>query len=180
MATPIHICFEKAAASEFKSFKLAAVVCKGKVPITQTLSNNHYRQCFRDKVTKTRTFINSTHAEVAAAMKLISFCFKDYAKKQQNLKNLRRHMKKYTLYVVRSGVDDTQEEINFNDRIMKSSKPCKNCVKYLQNIGLTKVVYVDNNNHFQKVNIANWDLNKQHLSCAQRNFIEFKNNNYKC
>ncbi len=102
-------------------FKLGALVLKGKRTISEGY-NNQYRTVYYPGFGK----VNTCHAEISALMELCRKLHVDFDFRHC-YGNLSRVYGKYNMLVVRTE--------------MKTSKPCKCCLFYLQLFGMKKITY---------------------------------------
>ena len=98
----IDLCKKASINSELRGYHYGAVFGVGNKPYPETASFNHYRSCFRNEKGK-RQYINCFHAERQALMKLINLCCRGYRNtKKYTITDLRRHLSKYTIFIVRT------------------------------------------------------------------------------
>lgn len=73
-------------------------------------------------------------------------------------------MRKFTLYVVRWGIDG-----------WGNSKPCSSCTKFLQEIGIGTIIYTTGDDTFYKKEKVK-DLKTKHISSGMKTIIRKKLN----
>jgi tRNA(Arg) A34 adenosine deaminase TadA len=113
-------------------YKSGKIICTG---------YNHDRTCYYKNV------MCSTHAEIDVCRKLINNYYKIYDK---NVYNIRRKMKKLTLYVSRNDINIL-------------SIPCTDCMNQLYKIGIQKIIYSSGNENIYEVIKSN-DIDKTRKS----------------
>ncbi len=108
---------------------------------------------------KTATTI---HAEVNTINKFIEL----HRKKGYKDSDIRRKLGKQCLIVIRINTKIDR------DNTLKNSAPCSNCVKFLQNNNIHKIIYSldDGTLHFSRVK----ELDTTHLSRGQRAMIRHR------
>jgi len=112
--------------------------------------------------------ISSTiHAEVNTINKFIEL----YRKKGYKDADIRRKLGKQCLIVIR--INTKIDRNNNNNNTLRNSAPCSECVKFLQNNNIHKIIYSldDGTLHFSRVK----DLDKTHLSRGQRAILRERN-----
>jgi hypothetical protein len=109
---------------------------------------------------KTATTI---HAEVNTINKFIEL----HRKKGYKDSDIRRKLGKQCLIVIRINTKIDR------DNILKNSAPCLNCVKFLQNNNIHKIIYSMDDGTLQFSRVK--DLDTTHLSRGQRAIIRQRN-----
>lgn len=106
---------------------------------------------------------STIHAEVNTINKFIEL----HRKKGYKDSDIRRKLGKQCLIVIRINTKIDR------DNSLKNSAPCSNCVKFLQNNNIHKIIYSmdDGTLHFSRVK----DLDTTHLSRGQRAIIRQRN-----
>ena len=128
---------------------------------------------------------SAIHAEQTAATKLcnkITSKFRD-GKKRLSSKDLRRKIKKYKLITIRSRKNnETNYDTKNIDDVIKideydiiDASPCRECVKFLLNIGIT-TVYFTTDNKIVKMKLNELEINKCKVSDAQKAYLKKRYN----
>ena len=109
---------------------------------------------------------NTIHAEVNTILKYIDL----YRRKGYKDSDIRRKLGRETLTVIRINKINIDIEMQF-----KNSAPCSNCVKFLKQYNIQKIIYSidDGNLHFERVK----DLIGTHISRGQRAILRERNGN---
>jgi len=103
------------------------------------------------------------HAEVNTINKYIAL----YRKRGYKDADIRRKLGKQCLIVVRISNDKNTE------CSVKNSAPCRDCIKYLKQYNIQKIIYSidDGNLHFERVK----NLEETHISRGQRSILRERN-----
>ncbi len=101
----------------------------------------------------------SIHSEISALIALE----RKMAKSSYSIKDIRRKMKKITLYVIR---------INEQNQL-RNSAPCAHCLYWIQKLGIKKIVYSIDDDTYISSNPNH--LTTTHLSNSQRKLMKNKN-----
>lgn len=98
----------------------------------------------------------SIHSEISALIALE----RKMSKSSYSIKDIRRKMKKITLYVIRVN------EINQ----LRNSAPCAHCLYWIQKLGIKRIVYSIDENTYVSSNPNH--LTTTHLSNSQRKIMK--------
>ena len=114
-------------------------------------------------VKKNGKIAHTMHAEVNTINKFIEL----HRKKGYKDSDIRRKLGKQCLIVIRINTKIDR------DNTLKNSAPCSDCVKFLQNNNIHKIIYSmdDGTLHFSRVK----ELDTTHLSRGQRAMIRHRN-----
>ena len=119
---------------------------------------------------------SALHAEQTAATKLcnkITSKFRD-GKKRLSSKDVRRKIKKYKLITIRSRnhieTEIVKEEMVIDNYDIIDGSPCRECVKFLLNLGITSV-YFTKDNKIVKLKLNDKKINDYKISDAQQKYM---------
>lgn len=174
----IETCKEKIISDKLSGEKNKYVICSGIVfdrhLLRDTICTNDYKTtCYKEN--GRMIHVTNLHADTATVMQ--------WERKYKQDPKLERKKNKAIIVIVRISMSDhyvkkhnelakskklTEIILDDNDFELKSAKPCKWCVKKIQDTGIKKVKYSNEEGKIVSSNIQNWDLEEQHLSDAQR------------
>ena len=109
------------------------------------------------RVKKNGKLSNTIHAEVNTIIKYIDL----YRRKGYKDSDIRRKLGRETLIVVRISKINIDIENNF-----KNSAPCSNCVKFLKQYNIQKIIYSIDDGSLQFSRVK--ELDDTHISRGQR------------
>jgi deoxycytidylate deaminase len=129
--------------------KNGKVICEGHNDGMRTKVLNNYRSC--------------AHAEMVVAVKIIKMLKKKYGK------NYKNYTSKYTIWVVRKSMHNSNEK----NLKMYESKPCYYCTKDLLKEGFDKIGYSNEDGEIVIDRLKDIDTSKLHKSVLQLQTEEF-------
>ena len=151
----IKLCEDALEEAELSSIKFqhGALICKSGKTIIK--GHNHSRTMYNGKLSP------CTHSEMHVIIEWLKL-----VNKNKSLKQIQRKGRKYSLYIIRSNHDSS-------NNMFSNSKPCLMCSLLVQKCNFKQIIYsTGDNQSYNNIKPRDIDLSKTVQTSADRQYIK--------